>query len=913
MEGPRQVSSPEEELAYLRAQVLEKERELAARASEAPRAEVIHERILHHRREMPSAVLAPGYRLPEEEAGTLALNLDPDDNDATIEELRGIMEERGVKNALSVLEKLRNPHLDDDFHRFLVQYLASGMSVPGYSEREPSWKALHMTLYEVALPEPAGKRDERQKTLKELVSSMEQFYAGMLAVAGADSREPAYFSMELAVPSTRAELLFFVAVPNGKRTLFEQQLLAIFPDAQLSPQPNDYNVFVEDGVATVGTAVLRERAVLPLKDYADFDYDPLNAILNAFGKIEEAGEGAALQLIVERDEHRLDHYRRILAALRRGEPRDRALSLPESFLGEAAREIGSALFSGSRKWEHEVSRRNEHSQGNQALIEQIEKKIASPIVKVTARLIVSAATAARSSAHLADLEASFNQFSNTEGNALAWRREDGRQAREAFHGFSYRLPSASAISLSLRELTTLYHFPPEGIASTPQLKQSRFKAAAAPLGLPTEGTLLGTNAFRGKETKVRLALEDRMRHLYIVGQTGTGKTAFMKNLAIQDIQAGHGTCFIDPHGNDIIDILAAIPPARYEDVIYFDPADLARPFGLNLLEYDASRPEQKTFIVNEILAIFRRLYGDVPESMGPAFEQYFRNATLLVMEDPASGSTLLDVARVLSNAEFRNLKLARSNNPVVNQFWREIASKAEGEASLQNIVPYITNKFDDFTANDFMRPIIGQQESSFRFREVMDGKKILLVNLSKGRLGERNANLLGLILVGKLFMAALSRADDPRADYPPFFLYIDEFQNITTDSIPGILSEARKYRLSLTMAHQFLAQIDEKVRDAVFGNVGSMAVFRVGEEDGKYFEGAFAPAFEAIDFANIENYNAYVKLLVHGVPQKPFNIATPPPFAGNQEQVDDLRALSSLAYGRDRQQVEDLIRARYMA
>src|SRR6185437_11491444 len=252
--------------------------------------------------------------------------------------------------------------------------------------------------------------------------------------------------------------------------------------------------------------------------------------------------------------------------------------------------------------------------------------------------------------------------------------------------------------------------------------------------------------------------------------------------------------------------------------------------------------------------------GDVPESMGPAFEQYFRNATLLVMEDPSTGSTILDIARVLSNAQFRAQKLARSMNPIVNQFWTEIATKAGGEASLENIVPYITNKFDDFTANDFMRPIIGQQQSSFTFRDVIDGKKILLVNLSKGRLGERNANLLGLIIVGKLFMAALSRADSPRVDHPPFYVYIDEFQNITTDSIPGILSEARKYKLSLTIAHQFLAQIDEKIRDAVFGNVGSMAVFRVGEEDGEYFEKQFAPAFRALDFVNIENYNAYVRI-----------------------------------------------------
>jgi hypothetical protein len=268
---------------------------------------------------------------------------------------------------------------------------------------------------------------------------------------------------------------------------------------------------------------------------------------------------------------------------------------------------------------------------------------------------------------------------------------------------------------------------------------------------------------------------------------------------------------------------------------------------------------------------------------------------------------------VLSDTAFRNLKLSRSNNPVVNQFWTKIATQAGGEAALENIVPYITNKFDDFSANDFMRPIVGQQKSSFNFRNIIDSKKILLVNLSKGRLGERNANMLGLIIVGKLFMAALSRADNPRADFPPFYLYIDEFQNITTDSIPGILSEARKYKLSMTMAHQFLTQVDEKVRDAVFGNVGSMAVFRVGEEDGEFFAKQFAPVFEAQDFVNIPNREAYLRILANGVPQKPFNIRTLDLPKGNPDQIDDLRELSYLTYGRDRATVEENIRRRYLS
>jgi len=909
MEGPiRPIASPEEELAYLRAQVAAKEAELLQTQESVSVEAVAHERILHHRENAPAEHFAQGYQAAPEEVEALSLNLDPEQNDETMEELRGIMETKGVRNAFAVLEKLGSAHLEDDFHRFLVQYLIAGMPLSGLGENEPEWKALHMTLYEIELPEAAGEEEKnRVKPLKELISSMEQFYAGMLSLEHAHKGEPPYFSLELAVPVNAPHLMFYAAVPNTRRDLFEKQLLAIFPNAVISVQPNDYNVFVEGGASFGSYATLADKPIVPLKDYGDFDYDPLNSLLNAFAKIAHEGEGASLQILLKpAGNHYVEYYRKVLHALREGQPRAKAFALPETFVGDLAKEAVGLLIQNKKPYDA--------SKADQAAIELVEKKIASPVLLANIRLMVSSADAGRASQILAELEASFNQYENTKGKRFVFKRAERGEAKKLARNFSFRLFADNhKLPLSLREVTTMYHFPPKGIESSPHLKQSRFTTAAAPIGLAPDGILLGSNTYRGAATAIRLSPEDRLRHLYVIGQTGTGKTSFMKTLIEQDIKAGNGVCFIDPHGNDILDILATIPPERYEDVIYFDPAYIDRPYGLNLLEYDASHPEQKTFIVNEMLAIFRRLYGDVPESMGPAFEQYFRNATLLVMEDPASGSTLMDIGRVLSSADFRNMKLSNSMNPVVNQFWTEIATQAEGEASLANIVPYITNKFDDFTANDFMRPIIGQQESSFNFRDIIDNKKILLVNLSKGRLGERNANLLGLILVGKLFMAALSRADNPRGNFAPFYLYIDEFQNITTDSIPGILSEARKYKLSLTIAHQFLAQVDEKIRNAVFGNVGSMAVFRVGEEDGEFFAKQFAPVFSALDFVNIENYNAYARVLAQGVPQKPFNFKTLPLSAGNPNQIDDLRELSYLTYGRDRATVEASIRSRYLS
>ncbi|MBI4065873.1 hypothetical protein HY412_01620 [Candidatus Kaiserbacteria bacterium] len=941
METAPQLSTPEEELAYLREQVARKEAEMALRPSSGQtesdeRVKIISETI-HEHHVAPAEILASEYRVSEttanSEADAILAEMNLGGSGDAIRSIQKTMGEKGIKNALSVMEKLNDPRIADDFHRYLVRYIAAGLPATGVDEKAPKFKALRMTLYEIALPDSRNQTpDSRNKTLKELISSMEQLYSGLLSVENSASGEPAYYALELAVPADSPELQFYAAIPNSKRNLFEKQLLAIFPDAHLVPQPYDYNVFATDGTSLASTARLAENPALPLKDYTDFDYDPLNAITNAFAKIENKGEGAALQIIIEpRAERHVKHYQKILQALRKGEKKASAFSTPETVLGEFARDIGKTLFSNKPK---DVQKAKEAEtrqvEENKTHIEQVEKKIAVPIVGATIRLVSSSTDAHKAAQILDELESAFNQFANTQGNRLEFTRVPPKagRAQGKLEDFSFRTPDSSALPLSLRELTTMYHFPPSGIASSPHVTQARFTPAPAPHSLPhppagSDGTvgagggiLLGTNVYRSTQTEIHLEKDDRLRHLYVIGQTGTGKTGLMKSMIIQDIKNGEGCCFIDPHGTDILDILAAVPPERYKDIIYFDPADLSRPFALNFLEYDISRPEQKTFIVNELLMIFRRLYGDVPESMGPAFEQYFRNATQLVMEDPSSGSTILDIARVLANSEFRREKLAKSMNPIVNQFWNEIATKAGGEASLENIVPYITNKFDDFTANDFIRPIIGQQESSFKFRDVMDTKKILLINLSKGRLGEKNANLLGLIIVGKLFMAALSRADIRQladaAPYPPFYLYIDEFQNVTTDSIPGILSEARKYKLAMTVAHQFLKQIDEKTRDAVFGNVGNMAVFRVGEEDGEFFAKQFAPVFTALDFVNIENRNAYVKILAKGVPQKPFDMKTPDLPPANPAQVDVLVRLSSLTFGRDRATVENTIRERYL-
>jgi len=438
------------------------------------------------------------------------------------------------------------------------------------------------------------------------------------------------------------------------------------------------------------------------------------------------------------------------------------------------------------------------------------------------------------------------------------------------------------------------------------------KSAPVPVNIPRAGILLGVNSFRGVDTEIRMTPEDRLRHFYIIGQTGTGKTYGMRNMIIQDIEAGHGVCFIDPHGDMVEELLGCIPPSRIKDVVYFNPGDVARPMGMNMLEFDPNYPEQKTFVINELLEIFNKLF-DMKTAGGPMFEQYFRNATGLVMEDPESGNTLLEINRVFVDKKFRDYKLSRCKNPLVTTFWRDVAEKAGGDASLQNIVPYISSKFDSFLSNEIMRPIVSQEKSAFKLREIMDGQKILLINLSKGRLGELNSSLIGLIMVGKILLAAFSRADQPVAERKDFFLYADEFQNVATKSIETILSEARKYRLGLIIAHQFIAQLEDDIKDAVFGNVGSIASFRVGAEDAEFLEKQFGPTFSASDLINIDNRNCYVRMLISGQTATPFSMKTLAGPRSNPEIAAKAKEFSRLTYGRDRSIVEEEMLSKFAA
>ncbi|MES2214294.1 MAG: TraM recognition domain-containing protein [Patescibacteria group bacterium] len=891
-------SNPHEELAYLRSKVLETEKRLEKFGSEFVRSDIIKTAVgdfkKDHAQDVTPAMHESSAQLVEKLAGA------PDEKQ--LKEMLRLTETKGVLQALSTIEKMRGWKLEDDFHDHLVGLIAHGLPPQGIKEKGPEYKALHMSLYEVILP----KTIETEKSFADLIRSMEQLYAGLLSVGSSKDTESDYMVFEIANPDGEEDTAIFVSVPTDRKQLFERQVLSIFPTIRLNPRERDYNIFSDTGRAFGATATLSSSGAYPLQTAEAFGEDPLNVILQSFSKIPKTGSGAALQIIFKpRGTTYTDRYQKAVEAIQKGTKAKDAL-VDSTFGGEFKKAVGEILFSSDKKKDDKEPKIDDDA------IQSIKKKIESPIVETNIRFAVSAPLESDSRHLLDHLESAFNQFENAGKNRFVWERMPANKESDFYRAFTFRLFRENEIlPLNLKELSVILHFHTQSLIETSTLKRSSAKGAPVPMGVPVQGTILGVNKFQNGELVVAMQDEDRLRHFYAIGQTGTGKSTLLKNMIIQDIARGDGVCMIDPHGVDIQDVLANIPAHRIDDVIYFDPASTERPMALNMLEYNPHYPEQKTFVVNELFSIFQKLYGGNPESMGPMFEQYFRNAAMLVIEDPETGSTLLDISRVLANKQYRQLKISRCKNPIVVQFWTEVADKAGGEAALANIVPYITSKFDVFLANDIMRPIIAQERSSFDFRDIMDKKKILLVNLSKGRLGDINANLIGLILVGKILMAALSRVDSIGQGMPPFYLYIDEFQNVTTNSISTILSEARKYKLSLNIAHQYIAQLEDGIKNAVFGNVGTLAVFRVGTDDAEYLSKQFEPVFTANDIVNIDNRNAYIKMLVDGRPVKPFNIETLPPPQGHPDQIETIKRLSFGKYGGDRNEIEARILEKY--
>ena len=766
----------------------------------------------------------------------------------------------------------------------------------------------------VQMPKSGNEEGSKQQAdttqqVQEKIAHMETFFStigGMKMQKGFKAwlfgRED-IFSFEIVL--NKELISFHIAVPEYLSSYMQEQLQAQFSSAQIE-QVADYNIFNPKGVIFGTYLTFKRPYYFPIKTYKKIESDPLNAITNTLSQLD-ANAGAAIQFMVRSAPgswHSMGT--KVSQEMHQGKK-----------LEEATKKAKGGLFYGVAKLAKPKSKDEAGAPPKEYKLSALEEDMAKGMeektskagMEVNIRLIVSAENEVKAKSYLDNIVNSFTQYNIYQyGNSLV---RSGDRLNRLAHDFIYRnFNSRRKILLNSEEMASVFHFPLPS-TETPKIDWLLFKRAPAPINMPLEGIILGKNIYRGRETVVRMKTKDRQRHMYIIGQTGVGKSWLMGNLIIQDIKNGCGVGVIDPHGELANGVLPYIPKERAEDVIYFDPSDIERPMGLNMLEYHS--PEQKTFVINEILAIFDKLY-DLKSTGGPMFEQYMRNAMLLVMDDPESGSTLMEIPKVLADEDFRKYKLSKSKNQSVRDFWMKEAEKAGGEASLANMVPYITSKLTQFISNDIMRPIIAQQNSAFNIREVMDNKKILLMNMSKGKIGDMNSNLLGMILIGKLLMAALGRTEIPEEERKDFYLYIDEFQNYLTDSISIILSEARKYKLDLIIGHQYIGQLvknnDTSIRDAIFGNVGTTIAFRIGVDDAELLAKQFAPVFSEYDVVNVAKSNAYAKILIDNANPPAFNITTLDRAPGNPKIAEAIKQLSRLKYGRDREIVEAEIKER---
>ncbi len=793
--------------------------------------------------------------------------------------------------------------------------------------RKKTWapRILGSVFLEISIPkENSDPEKEPNKEEKDIIGIAEQFFATIGTTENRDVKHflgiHEYITFEIA--AHQKKISFYINVPRRLQVLIEKQLHAQYPTAHIEViQP--YNIFSQKSFVAAAELSLQKKYAFPIRTYKTLESDPLNALTNSLSKLT-AEEGAVIQLLISpASNHWQAKPRHYALEIQQGRHPDVVTSsIAMKIMNGGFRLIGDAfdqLFSPKTKQEKPgyidtsgVYKPLQITPMQQEMIKKFEEKASKAGYKFNLRVVSSSVNQSAADSNLRNILASFMQYSMPPFNGFKVVRKD---TKRVVNDYIFRVFRNTKEVLNTEELASLWHLPTR-FMETPNIKWVAAKKAPAPVNTPTTGVLLGKNVYRGVETKIYLARDDRRRHQYIIGRTGTGKTELLKNMAIQDIRAGEGICIVDPHGDFVEDVLQYIPKERAEDVVLFEPFDMERPLGLNMLQVKG--PEQKDFAVQEMIAIFMKLFP--PEMIGPMFEHNMRNVMLTLMEDKQSPGTLADIPRMFTDTDFQKYKVSKVQDPIVRSFWeKEMAKTSDFHKS--EMLGYLISKVGRFVENEMMRNIIGQPESSFDFREVMDSGKILLINLSKGKTGEVNAKLLGLIIVSKLQMAALSRADQPEDQRRDFYLYVDEFQNFVTDSFATILSEARKYRLNLIMAHQFISQltqekegssaVDTRMKDAVFGNTGTMISFRIGVEDAEIMAKEFAPVFNEFDVVNIDRFNAYVKLMINGTASRPFNMETyPKPAGANLETAQVIRNLARLKHGRSRSEVEAEILAR---
>ncbi|QQG50043.1 MAG: type IV secretion system DNA-binding domain-containing protein [Candidatus Berkelbacteria bacterium] len=732
----------------------------------------------------------------------------------------------------------------------------------------------------VSLPRDATQpvSGEPVKDFKDLIAPMEQFYSSLTTIIHQRNfvdwlfSTPAHISFE--VTAVGGVIHFSIVCPKRIKNIVERQLHSYFPHAEVSSNKPP-KLFGPHAKAVAGAVFEQSKSfVLPLKTYQYLETDPLSALTNALTKMK-SDETASIQLLIRPTNERWRHHTHMAG---QEVLQNRAHLVGRSRIGRA---IG--LVFDQAKPQGDVREKIHLSSQQEELIKALQEKGAKVGFEAILRVLTTAEDESSAESNLKVIIAAFSQFHAAEFNSLKYRIiAPNRLGRDyLFRMFS----NAPKMILNAEELSSIFHLPTRAL-ETPGVKWQLSRSLPPPADLPSDGVVIGETNYRGATTMVHLKEDDRRRHVFMIGKTGVGKTTLFESMIEQDMYQGKGLCFIDPLGDAIEQLIKKVPTERAKDVVLFDPSDTSYPLGLNLLEY--SRPEEKDFLIQEVIEIFYKLFDPNRTGIvGPQWEHWARNAALTVMSLPGGG-TLIDIPRLFTDDAFRSYAVSQVTDPVVKAFWeQQLAKTADFHKS--EMYNYFISKFGRFMTNELMRNIIGQKESSFNFREMMDSGKILFVNLAKGKIGEINSNLLGLILVSKLQVAAFGRADVPEDQRRDFYLYVDEFQNFTTDSFATILAEARKYRLNLNITNQYFAQLTEQIRNAVIGNVGTLISYRIGADDAEFLSHEL-PGVTAEDLTNLDRFQAYVKLLVDLAPTKPFSMnGVKSPNEGSKQMADWIR------------------------
>ena len=761
-----------------------------------------------------------------------------------------------------------------------------------------------------------GGRDERD-VINEEISQAQVMYSIISSTLTKGIKSKLYGQKHISFEIVAHDGLinYYAIVPAVLTETMKQAITAAYPSARLE-EVHDPNFFSSTGGmdAVVGGEIeLKDDFWYPIASYEETKRDASLGLINALS-VAKKGDGVGIQILFRpTDEGWTRKSLQRVQNLRDGKKGRREAN---NFLGRLVYGFGNLVGDlAEALWKppeaHDPYKDSEKVLSNleQEEITKIEEKTKYPGFEVLMRFVASSDSKTRSTALLGGVVSVFSQFDSPNYNGFKYNQI--KRSRDLVEDYVLRnFPQEqNKFILNSVEMASIFHLPSQNSIPTSQVERQATKQVDGPAKLADEGVILGVNEFRGEKKVIRLRTKDRRRHTYVIGATGMGKSILLTNIAYQDMCDGRGFAFIDPHGDATELLMSKVPPERMDDVIYFEPGNMEQPVGMNMFEFQTE--DQKDFIVQEAINMLVSLYDPGNQGIfGARAQHMFRNAALLLMSDP-NGGTFIDVPRCFTDPEFVKSKLKYVTDKTVYDYWTKEFPASQKSNDAGEVTSWFVSKWGPFLSNKMMRNILGQTKSGFNIREIMDNKKILLINLSKGKTGELNAKLLGMIFVMKFQAAAMSRADTAEDDRQDFCLFVDEFQNFSTESFESILSEARKYRLNLVLANQFMTQLTDKIREAILGNVGTIMSGRLGVTDAELMEKAFAPVFNAEDLHAMPNYSAIATVMMFDMPTSPFTMKLLPPMGeSSNELMERMKVYASSKYGRPREDVEREIEAR---